>query len=336
MRGLLNLDYVHADGVAGYLEENKGHVLGLVAFGVNAGEQYRTLQPTPLWVQCPVLGGYDTGFEVWTSSNPVTFCGQGNVRASTDGDVLFGSLQVEQSGGVTLEASARQAYLEIFAFMDNMGFRNLLRVWNYLPQINEPENGLERYRCFNMGRHESFLLSGRDISEENVPAASVLGCEPGPLVIYFLAAKMPGKPIDNPRQIRAYRYPEQYGPRTPVFVRAMLANFGQQRCLIVSGTASVVGHETMHKGDVEQQALETMRNIHMLLRQAYPPDEGDAVKGQMHLKVYVRHANDLERVREHVEHAFGPGQQTVYLLSDICRADLLLEIEGVHFSDLQS
>jgi len=59
--------------------------------------------------------------------------------------------------------------------MDHLGYSNLLRVWNYLPQINDPENGLERYRRFNMGRHESFVLSGRDISDENVPAASALG-----------------------------------------------------------------------------------------------------------------------------------------------------------------
>lgn len=333
MQGVLNLDYVHADKVAGYLKEHAGHVLGLVAFGANPGA---ALSPLPLWVNTSVLGGYDTSFEVWTSSNPVSSCGQGNIKAATDGDVLFGSLQMEQVEGVTLEALSRQAYLEIFSFMDNLGYRNLLRIWNYLPQINESENGLERYRCFNMGRHESFVLSGRDISEENVPAASVLGCGPGPMAIYFLAAKVPGKPVDNPRQLTAYRYPEQYGPRSPIFVRAMQVNFGKQQCLIISGTASIVGHETMHKGDVEQQAQETMRNIRMLLQQAYPSDADSAGKGRMQLKVYVRHTQDLERVREYVEHIFGTRQQTVYLQSDICRADLLLEIEGVHFSDTQS
>lgn len=332
----LNLDYVRADGVAGYLKEYEGHVLGLVAFGASLDALHQALKPAPLWVHIPVLGGHDASFEVWTSSNPVAECGQGNIKAATDGDVLFGSLQMEQAEGVELAALSRQAYLEIFAFMDGLGYRNLLRIWNYLPQINAPENGLERYRCFNLGRHESFVLGGRDISEESVPAASVLGCEPGPLVIYFLAAKTPGKPVDNPRQLSAYHYPEQYGPRSPIFVRAMKTSFGKQQCLIISGTASIVGHETLHKGDVEQQAQETMRNIRMLLQQAYPADADSADKGRMQLKVYVRHTQDLEKVRKYIEHMFGSRQQTVYLQSDICRTDLLLEIEGVHFSDMQS
>lgn len=332
MHAALNLDYVNAAGVAACLKEHQGHVLGLVAFGAKPAEA-RGLQPAPLWVRTPVLGGDDASFEVWTSSDPVTACGLGNIKASTDGNMLFGCLQLEQPEGVSMEVLSRQAYLEIFAFMDHLGCRNLWRVWNYLPRINEPENGLERYRCFNMGRHEAFVLSGRDINEENVPAASVLGCGADPMVIYFLAAKTPGKPIDNPRQLTAYHYPEQYGPRSPVFVRAMLASFGQTQCLIVSGTASIVGHETMHKGDVEQQTLETIRNIRALVQQAFPAGGAGTDGGRMQAKVYVRHAQDMERVREQFERAFGSRQQTVYLQSDICRTDLLLEIEGVYFSD---
>jgi enamine deaminase RidA (YjgF/YER057c/UK114 family) len=250
--------------------------------------------------------------------------------------VLFGTMQLEQRDGVLLEALSNQAYREIFAFMDHRGHRNLLRVWNYLPRINENEHGLERYRCFNLGRHEAFIKSGRDITEENVPAASVLGCEPGPMVIYFLASKTPGQPIDNPRQLAAYHYPEQYGPRSPIFVRAMLASFARWQCLMVSGTASIVGHATVHKGDVRQQAQETMRNIRTLLQQAYPDRQRDCRQERMRLKAYVRNSQDLECVRECVEQEFGASQQTVYLQSDICRTDLLLEIEGVSFCELRS
>jgi len=332
MRETLNLEYVHAGDVRGYLERHKGHVLGVVAFGAHAPEPSEALPFAPLWVNVPVLGGYDASFEVWTSGNAVTSCSAGDINAFTDGAVLFGSMRMEQSSGMTLEAVSRRMYLEIFAYLVRAGCPSLLRVWNYLPQINEPENGLERYRCFNVGRHEAYLQGGRDISEENMPAASVLGCGPGPMVIYFLASNKPGMAVDNPRQLTAYRYPERYGPRSPLFVRAMLASFGEERCLMVSGTASIVGHETMHKGDAEQQALETMRNIRTLLQQAYPSGGEGAARGRMQLKVYIRHPADLERVREHIEHVFGPGQQTVFLLSDVCRTDLLLEIEAVHFS----
>ncbi len=336
MQDALNLEYIRADQAQSRLESHKGHVLGLVAFGANAGKLRPGMQPEPLCVNVPVLGAGDVSLEVWTSGKQVTSCGLGNIKARTDGTLLFGSLELEQAEGMALATLSRQAYLEIFAFIDRMRCPHLLRVWNYVPRINEPEDGLERYRCFNLGRHEAFVASGRDISEETVPAASVVGCGPGPMVIYFLAATQPGKPVDNPRQLTAYRYPEQYGPRSPIFVRAMLARFGTQQCLIVSGTASIVGHETMHKGNAEQQALETVRNIRTLMEQAYPSSSSDSdgpAAGRTLLKVYVRHAQDLARVREHIERVFGPDQQTVYLLSDICRADLLLEIEGIHFGD---
>lgn len=338
---MLNLEYLHADGVADYLERQKGHVLGVVAFGAGTGTPAHALQPAPLHVSIPLLTGpqlkgRDASFEVWSSSSPVAACGAGNINASTDGDVLFGSLAVEQPDGASLQTLSRQAYLEIFEFADRMGCRHLLRAWNYLPRINEAEQGLERYRCFNVGRHEAFAQAGRSISEENVPAASVLGCSSGPMAIYFIASRRAGKPVDNPRQLTAYKYPEQYGPRSPIFVRAMQTNFGEQQCLFVSGTASIIGHETVHAGSAGQQTQETLRNIRTLLSQAYPSGTADGGTGRMLLKAYVRHAQDMEQVRAHVEQEFGAVQQTVYLLSDICRTDLLLEIEGVYFSGVQA
>lgn len=332
MAGGLDLAYAHEGSVATCLAEHAGHVLGVIGFGA---KPVALAAPIP-WVHVPVLGEHDASFEVWIGSGPVRDCGAGIITAATDGEVVFGSLQLEQHDGATLDVLSRQAYTEIFAFLDRQGHRHLLRVWNYLPRINQPELGLERYRRFNLGRHEAYLHSGRNITEENVPAASVLGCGNGPMVIYFMASTSAGKPIDNPRQMTAYHYPEQYGPRSPIFVRAMLASFPGRQCLMVSGTASIVGHETVHKGDVRQQAQETLRNIRTLQQQAYPDGPEACRQAGMRLKAYVRHAQDIASIRECVEREFGPGQHTVYLQSDICRADLLVEIEGVSFCEREA
>ncbi len=329
MPGVPNLEYVHADGLRSCLERNQGRVLGVVAFGASLNEQYGNIHPKPLRVRVPVLGGEPASFEVWSSANPVTACGRGNITAHADGAILFGGMQLDQPDGETLEEISRKAYREIFAFVDGLGYPSLLRTWNYLPRINETEQGLERYRCFNIGRHEAYISSGRSIAEENVPAASVLGCGNGQVVVYFLAARTPGKPVENPRQLTAYHYPEQYGPRSPIFARAMLAGSGEQRCLMISGTASIVGHETMHKGDVALQGIEIMRNIRALLQQA---GIGANEKGRMALKVYVRQASDQVQARALVEKELGKELQAVYLQSDICRADLLLEIEGYYIT----
>jgi len=186
--------------------------------------------------------------EVWVSDAPVTRCDYHGVDGATDGNVLFGSVTLEQHPGETLHALAKQAYTSIFEFIDHHDCRNLLRVWHYFPQINDDENGLERYRSFNAGRHEGFVANGRSISEESVPAASALGSNSGSLVVYFMAGKQPGTAVDNPRQVSAYRYPHLFGPRSPIFVRAMSATVGGQHCFFISGTAALSGTNSTSGG----------------------------------------------------------------------------------------
>jgi chorismate lyase/3-hydroxybenzoate synthase len=322
--GLAYLDFSEADN---YLATHDGHVLGVIGFG-RRPPVART--PATIWVDIPVLGGHDTSLEVWTSDTPVTACDHQGICGTTDGKVLFGSMTLLQRAGETLETQALEAYTRIFEFVDHHDYRNLLRVWHYFPQINDDEHGLERYRGFNIGRHEAFVANGRSISEESVPAASALGSNSGSLTIYFIAGKQPGKAVENPRQISAYHYPHVFGPRSPAFVRAMAVTLGGQHCFFISGTASIVGYETVHQGDVEKQTGETLLNIRTLLEQA---PRYDATQGRMLLKVYLRHAEDLAMVRARVQAEFGTSCKAVYLHSNICRSDLLLEIEGAYFND---
>ena len=81
------------------------------------------------------------------------------------------------------------------------------------------------------------------------------------------AARVPGTPVENPRQVSAYRYPRQYGPQAPSFARAMLPP-SQAMPLLLSGTASVVGHESKHHDCVESQLAETFANFDSLIAAA--------------------------------------------------------------------
>ena len=323
----MKLHYATEQDLPDYLKSHQGHILGMVAFG-----RPLAVAPSPalLQVDIHVLGEQDNSFEIWTSRETVSPFEDNGIVGSKDGDVLFGSLRVKQQSGEQLEVLAERGYKLIFGCIDQHGYRNLLRAWHYFPQINDAENGLERYRCFNIGRHEAFAASGRGIGEEAVPAASALGSSGGPLVIYFLAAKQPGQAVENPRQTSAYHYPVRFGPRSPVFSRAILAQLGTQQCFFISGTASIVGYETMHHGDVEKQTRETLLNIRALLEQVPHYDAGKLL-----LKAYLRHADDLVRVRDLIEAELGAGCNTVYLHSDICRSDLLIEIESAYFNDIE-
>ena len=141
-----------------------------------------------------------------------------------------------------------------------MGYPHLARLWNYLPQINVETDGLERYRQFNSARRNALIAYRRDLTG-NVPAACALGSVTGsPLVIYFLASRQAATAVENPRQVSAYEYPAQYGPK-PAFSRASILG----NTLFISGTASIVGHETVHVGDVTAQTRETLANIEALV-----------------------------------------------------------------------
>src|SRR5690606_1613171 len=138
-------------------------------------------------------------------------------------------------------------------------FGALLRIWNYLDAITVGEGDLERYRQFCVGRARG--LGSFDV--DRLPAATAIGCRDGRRVlqVYWLASHAAGTPLENPRQVAAYRYPRQYGPQAPSFARAMLPPAGSDLPLLLSGTASVVGHETRHADDLAAQLAETFANF---------------------------------------------------------------------------
>jgi chorismate lyase/3-hydroxybenzoate synthase len=198
-----------------------------------------------------------------------------------------------------------------------------LRVWNYLDAINDGVGDAERYRQFCTGR-----AAGMADAFAGYPAATAIGVRDGRRVlqVYALAARTPGQPIENPRQVNAWRYPRQYGPAAPGFARAMLAPSAEPQ-LLISGTAAIVGHASHHAGDLAAQLDETLRNIDSLLATAHCAAPFGA---QSPLKAYVRHHTDMAIVDGLLRSRLGEAVPLLLLQGDICRRELLLEIEGVH------
>ncbi|WP_390343730.1 Rid family hydrolase [Variovorax boronicumulans] len=257
----------------------------------------------------------------------------GIARWRTDGHWLLGAIDLDEAAeGQSLTELAQRAYRDLFRTLDQADTPHLQRIWNYLPRINADGGGLERYRQFNLGRQEAFFEAGR-AAFEGAPAACALGIRQGALSIRFLAGRAAPLPVENPRQVSAYRYPETYGPRSPTFSRAALADIGDgQVALFISGTASIVGHETVHHGDVREQARETLRNLEAVIASAHAQTTARFSLDALDCVVYVRHPSDTEAVREVIEAALGAqspmARHAVYLEADICRSDLLVEIEA--------
>jgi chorismate lyase/3-hydroxybenzoate synthase len=163
-----------------------------------------------------------------------------------------------------------------------------------------------------------------------VPAASALGAaSDSPLVVYFLAARTAPTFLENPRQVSAYHYPRQYGSHSPVFSRATLLRQSGGLALFISGTASIVGHRSLHVGDTAAQTRETLANIEALLAEANRVARGARFElGALAFKVYVRRPADLPVIKAELAGALGAGARVIYLQAEICRQDLLVEIEA--------
>lgn len=312
-------------------------VLGVVPFGATPAP--RTTDDIPLVpVGLEVLGSEDLACEVWQLDAALISGRTGEVHYRRGSEVLFGHVMIPEADfeathgnqAEKLQRVTARAYAEIFAALRTLGCPHLLRVWNYLASINEEDALGERYRQFNSARRAAFLL-GRRAVEGDVPAACALGSAPGsPLVIYFLASTARARALENPRQVSAYRYPSEYGPASPTFSRAAIAAPTVGRQLFISGTASILGHESVHPGDAAAQARESAANVAALIEAANAASTGVRYSAEaLKYKVYVRHASDFAAIREEFSRHLGSRHPITYLQADICRRELLVEIEAV-------
>ncbi|MEO8118871.1 MAG: Rid family hydrolase [Rhodoferax sp.] len=321
--------------------EQASHVLG--AIGYFSDPLTRTAEAAidvPLLrVSMPPLADMPSGLadavcDVWFSDSALSSGQCGDVHYRHDGNTLFGVVELAETEGspdspsTPLQHTTEQAYRQIFAVLEAQGYPFLFRLWNYMADINGHSHGLERYRQFNLGRQDAFLACRRDVVG-NVPAACALGSAGGPLTIAFMAGRQAPVALENPRQISAYNYPQSYGPRSPTFSRAGLVRLGSEEVLLISGTASIVGHGTLHAGDVQAQTRETLTNLDAIIQVANR-EASHALFSLTHLfyRVYVRHSADVAAIQDVMRQRIGASFNAVFLQADVCRQDLLVEIEA--------
>jgi chorismate lyase/3-hydroxybenzoate synthase len=294
-------------------------VLAVIGFG--AGAALPADDPRALRVGLEPVGA--APFEVWRGSGPVRRGREGELRWSGDGEHLFFALEIDEAAAGGITAAAERAYRTVSAFVAASGTPHLLRLWNYLDAINLGDGDEERYRLFCHGRVRGLeALRGLPY-----PAATAIGRQDGVRVlqVYGLAARHAGTPVENPRQLSAWRYPRLYGPTPPTFARGMLDARGQ---LLISGTAAVVGHASQHHDDLAAQVAETLANLDSLLREAGAG--ASRLGAHSRLKAYLRRPADADAVRAALA-AHAPALDGLLLLAgDICRRELLVEIDGVH------
>lgn len=209
-----------------------------------------------------------------------------------------------------------------------------IRLWNYLPDpghILAP--GLDRYMAFNAGRHDGYQswVDEPGQFEKSLVTASGVGIAGDDLVIHCLAGNTHGRPVENPRQKPAWRYSARYGPRPPSFSRATIATLDGRPRLLIGGTASIVGEDSLHVGNVSAQLEETFCNLATLVATARATDEPSCVSLSRitDIRVYVTRGEDGPAIRAAVRARCPNAARIEMAIARLCRPELMVEIEGV-------
>lgn len=228
--------------------------------------------------------------------------------------------------GLPARDAARSLYA---ALLEQLDGHHLQRVWNYVPGINGEVDGIENYRAFNAGRYEAFAgYFGSDF-QARLPAASAVGTVGGGLAVAFLAGTGSTRHFENPEQMASVEYPTDYGLVPPAFARGTVVEEVAGLSWFLSGTASIKGHATQGR-EIEEQARITFENVQIMFRRMGWPEAGAAS-----WKIFLRHARDLPAARAALAATFPSfAGDAMFVLADICRSELLIEVEATRHATL--
>jgi enamine deaminase RidA (YjgF/YER057c/UK114 family) len=244
------------------------------------------------------------------------------------------------------QSAAAFAALERTLRATGDGLEAVIRTWLYLGDLLGSEGPTQRYMELNRARTDAyqgvrFQRGPCGCAGPCFPASTGIGAAGGALTLAALGlqadpARVRITPLENPRQTAAPAYAARYSPQSPKFCRGIAVSQGDLATFFISGTASITGSETRHAGDAAAQANQTLDNIEALI--GAPNLErhgleglGGSLAGLGVARVYVKRAEDLPAVRAICASRLGSIPIT-WTLADVCRPELLVEIEGVAYA----
>ncbi|MFV0418492.1 MAG: Rid family hydrolase [Dysgonomonas sp.] len=238
---------------------------------------------------------------------------------------------------------------EIFTHLENIfhlegyDINSIIRQWNYIERITDFEGEHQHYQSFNDARSHFYSKTNWD---NGYPAATGIGTQHGGIMIDVIAT-MPKKenyiyvPLDNKLQVAAYDYSQDVllgaedkifkEKTTPKFERAKAVTDGKQGRVYISGTAAIRGEDSLTNVGIEEQTRTTIENIKYLISKENLKEAGiHAISDSSidMLRIYLKNAEDTQVVKDYMDNLFAAIPAS-YLLADVCREELLIEIEGI-------
>lgn len=205
-------------------------------------------------------------------------------------------------------------------------WNSIIRQWNYIERITAFDGPNQHYQAFNNVRSTFYAKTEW---RNGYPAATGIGANLGGILIdvdaaVFTSPEAFATPIDNKLQVAAHAYSNQVleeanqTKTTPKFERAKSMTFGDRKLIYISGTAAIRGEESLKGVGLERQLRITMENIAELIQDARLEA----------LRVYLKNRSDYEKAVKGME-AYGLRIPISYMWADVCREELLIEIEGI-------
>ncbi len=259
---------------------------------------------------------------------------QWQIEAKSSGELAYISMCKGEAkriliGGLNAVTEAKKIYdqstiicnsISEILEREQMPIDSIVRQWNYIERITFEDAQNQHYQEFNDARSELYSRCGW---ADGYPAATGIGALAGGITIDVDASVGEFvRPIDNGLQVAAHAYSEGVligelsQKTTPKFERAKLLD----DMLYVSGTAAIRGEESLVGVSAAEQTRITLENIDVLLNES-------GCQQAESLRVYIKYKEDFPQIKEVVE-AYAPGD-AIYLFADICRDELLVEIESI-------
>lgn len=259
---------------------------------------------------------------------------EGILPSSLDAPILEQSNEVLSKLGRVLET-------------EGMDINTIVRQWNYIERIThvpDAPGANQHYQDFNDARSHFYA---RTAWKGGYPAATGIGTAHGGIMVEVDAAALGGRKcaavaLDNSLQVAAHDYSQNVliGVADKIFRHKTTPKFERAKAVVspeagvhvyISGTAAIRGEASLTGVGIEQQTLTTLENIRYLISKENLRKHGvkvDAAPEIQIFRVYLKTGNLLEAARTIIEQTY-PGVHALYVLTDVCRDELLIEIEGI-------
>ncbi len=265
-------------------------------------------------------------YEIWEVQDKVIFTQQNDINISRSKEYMFGSAIIENTSSYEeLKSNIEKKYNDFFNLAKKSNMQ-ILKIWHYFPDLlKNYSNNKTNYSLLCDARETIYIET---FENQNFPAATVIGIEGKKILIYFFSAFCKSySALENKRQVSSYNYPKSIFKEKPMFSRAVsfIPNNYKKKKFLISGTASIIGYESIHLDNVIKQLEEALINYNNFIK----PEDIILNVSRVYLSKKIEDSS-VKIINKKLEDFFGLNKY-ILLQGEMCRKELLIEIEG--FSD---